>query len=180
MNKKLVISFSVAFMFLSFTVVFADPVSLTMEDLSQIGEQQSGNNNSLSDAIEITGLTDLEWAGNSWNTSFLWVWDYNNGIFWWFGDQEVTHISIKAGNAWILYELPNPLQAGDFIQLESEIYNKKGKPKDIAHVTGYYSSSVLSTGAPSESVESVSEPGTVLLLGLGLVMIPLFRRRMAS
>ena len=180
MFKKAMISCSVLVVFLSLTVAFADPVSLNMEDLVQIGDIQSGNNNSLNDAIKLANLSDLEWAGDSWNTSYLLVWDYNEGIFWWFGPGEVTHISIKAGNSWIMYELPTALQAGDFIQLESEIYNKKGAAKEIGHVTGYYSSSALSAGTASESAESVSEPGTILLLGLGLLMIPLCRRRMAS
>ena len=103
MSIKRFLAVSVVFAAMSCTGLFADPVTLTMDDLDQIGELQKGNNNSLSEAIELTGITDLQWAGGSFDTSYLWVWDYNNGIFWWGGKGEVTHLSIKAGNNWILY-----------------------------------------------------------------------------
>ncbi len=158
------------------TGLLADPVKLTMDDLAQIGEIQVGNNNDLQAAIELTGITGLEWAGGSFETSYLWVWDYNNGLFWWWGPEELTHLSIKAGNNWILYELETPLQAGGFISLESEIYNSKGVAKNISHVTGYTGGYVPVT----EISTSVPEPATFILLGLGLLAVPGFKRFMHS
>jgi len=170
MKARTLIIVTVSVMLLSGITSLADPVTFTMDDLIQIGEEQKGNNNSLDSAIELTGITDLEWAGGSFHTSYLWVWDYNNGIFWWWGPEDVTHLSIKAGNSWILYELPTSLQAGGFIQLESEIFNKKGIPKDISHVTGY-------RGA---TAESVPEPAALALIGLGLVAVGGYRRYISS
>lgn len=145
--------------------LIADPVTLTMGDLEQIGETQQGNNNDLNEAIELTGITGLQWAGGSFDTSYLWVWDYNNGVYWWWGPEEVTHISVKAGNNWILYELETPLQPKGFITLESEIFNKNGVAKDISHVTGY-----------SGGNTSVPEPATLVLVGMGLLAIPAYRK----
>jgi PEP-CTERM motif len=173
--KKLLI-ISVVFLTISFAGLFADPVTLTMDDLVQIGETQGGNNNSLDAAIALTGINDLEWGGGYFETSYLWVWDYNNGIFWWWGKEDVTHLSIKAGNQWILYELETPLQQGGFIALESEMFNKKGKPKNISHVTAYTGG----VAQVSETGTSVPEPATFFLLGLGLLAVPGIKKVMHS
>ncbi len=169
MSIKKLLAVFVVFAAMSCTGLFADPVTLTMDDLDQIGELQNGNNNSLSDAIELTGITDLQWAGGFFETSYLWVWDYNNGIFWWGGEGEVTHLSIKAGNNWLFYELEAPLQSGGFIQLESEIFNKKGVAKSISHVTGYR----------GVGTTSVPEPAALILVGMGLLAIPGYRKFIA-
>lgn len=156
--------FIISFLFLAGFPLLAEPVVLNMDNLEQIGEMQSHNNNDLQDAITLTGLDDLQFAGGEFNTAYLWVW--NQGEYWWGGSEPLTHLSIKAGNNWILYELDQPMQTGWHIQLTSEIFNKNGKPKDISHVTGYYS--------PSST--SVPEPATLLLGGLGLAFLATWRR----
>jgi len=185
MFRKNFIACLIVFIAVSCSVLFADPVTMTMDDLNQIGDTQKGNNNKLGHAIELSGITDLGWVGDSWKDSklSLLVWDTDSGIFCWDGPGELTHISVKAGNNWIMYELDTPLQSGGFISLASEIFDKKGKAKKIVNVTGYYSVSsvpVLADSSPSGPVASVPEPGTVFLLGIGLFVIPLYRKRLAS
>ena len=156
--------------------LFADPVTLTMDDLVQIGDKQKGNNKKLESAIDLTGIYNLEFAGGSFYTSYLVVSDYNNGIFWWGGEEEVTHLSIKAGNNWILYELETPLQQGGFIALESEMFKNNGAVKNIKYVTAYTNGGVPSTRAST----SVPEPSTFFLLGLGLLAVPGIKKVMHS
>ena len=56
MNFKKLLIYIVVLVFISSTGLLADPVKLTMDDLVQIGETQVGNNNSLQDAIKLTGI----------------------------------------------------------------------------------------------------------------------------
>ena len=80
MRIKNSVIFLVALIALAGSSLLAGPVTLTMDDLTQIGGIQQGNNNNLGTAITLSGIEDLNWAGGSFDTSYLWVWDYNQGL----------------------------------------------------------------------------------------------------
>ncbi|MFH1965884.1 MAG: PEP-CTERM sorting domain-containing protein, partial [Acidobacteriota bacterium] len=139
-------------------------------NMVQIGGIQSGNDypNNFALVQTLAGTT-LTMAGKSDEAGGGWTspsGQITQGTFVWNGSGVITHISIKAGNFFTLFVLTDPLNPCDSQEvIQSQIRNPTNNDfLAISHITGY-------TGTTS-----VPEPATLMLLGLGLVAVPLTKK----
>lgn len=172
MSRKIMVSIAILVVLSLGSSVLAE--HYTFDNMNLIGTIQSGNDTAVL-ASTLAGET-LTLAGK-WEADEDFSGDFSMGgwtgpggeiteaTFVWNGSGVITHIVVKASTFWALYSLDNPLNPGDSQEIESEIINSaNGKPYAISHISGY-------TGTTS-----VPEPATLVLLGLGLIAVPLARK----
>jgi len=136
-----------------------------------IGTYSGNDSNSSEFAIILDnlGLTEVgkwEAGGDDTNGGWTLVEGTNGGVeivLQWNGPGEITHIVIKAGSSFAFYALGTSLVAGDTQQIISELLNNGGQIAGVSHTTGYGGT-------------SVPEPTTLVLLGLGLMAVPVAKK----
>lgn len=173
MFKKLIII--MALILLPFTTVNASPDYSGVHMFTELG-----NDNDV-DKIEnlvntwfldngILYESDLEYyekledydSGNS-NYKAYFEFDGGKTSGTWETDDPVIFYSLKAGNKYAMYWLEVPKQEGIF-STEYYLTNKKDIAQDLSHITFYTNHNTYDT-------THTPEPGTLVLLGLGLLSI---------
>jgi len=168
-KKKIIISLAIL-VFLSLgSTLLGDPYVVDvygLDNLTLIGTW-TGNDNDLSQINALTGLS-LTWAGGTYTDSQLVApTGATSGYLVWNGTGIVTHIALKAGNFYTLYALTSYLDSpGDSQEIvQDQILNNPGNAfLGISHATGFNDGT------------SVPEPATLMLLGLGLIAVPLTKK----
>jgi len=179
-NMKL-INLLIIFMIMMISIIFTAKANATYTGTYMFTE--NGNDNNI-DSVEarinkwfsdnsILYKSDLEFIGKleakeaGQNDDFSFVWsnsDHKSGV--WSSNEPVKFYSVKGGTQYAMYWVDPALDTGIFST--ENVLNKGGNIPALSHISFWTNNNVYS---------QTPEPGTMLLLGLGLLGLSYTQRK---